>query len=117
MQISDKRWFIILFLVFISYFFCFQYSFAKNRDNHQSAHTVCKLNTGHYNGGILINPNNPIQLANYRVVKSVHFVKNFFFSLISVVVCLKYLKNNLKHINSEHARFLKRLLYPNHVFW
>ena len=78
---------------------------------------INELKAGNYNNQALINGNNPLQIVNYRTVKSGRFVKTLFTGIISVIVCLKYLKYKFKSINSEYARFLKLLLFPSHVFW
>lgn len=117
MQIILHKRFYVFLLVFAVHFFAGQGAFAKNTHSHKPSWANNQLKTGHYHSEALINENSPIQLVNYRTAKSVRFIKTLLIELMSLVVCLKYLKNQLKSINSKYARFLKLLLYPNHVFW
>lgn len=111
-------------LVFLAHFICADTLLAAN-SNQKGQISSHKLTTGHLRGSsntnnatdVLANCNNPLQVANYRLAKSSHFIKIFFIELISLAFCLGYLKNNLKCIYSRHARFLKLMLYPEHVFW
>ncbi|MDB4924787.1 MAG: hypothetical protein JWR23_843 [Mucilaginibacter sp.] len=118
MQTRDYRRFYIFLLVFAVQFLCTGNSFAKNLPSHKQSAAVSQLKASHHsNHEMVLNGNNQFQLLNYRTVKSGHFIKIFLIDLLSIFVCLKYLKNKLKSIYSEYARFLKLLLYPNHVFW
>jgi uncharacterized membrane protein len=117
MQNNTNRRFITFLLVFAVHFLFAGYSFAKSTHAHKSSDPVSQLKTGRHNSEVLVNGNNPLQLVNYRTSKTGHFLKILLIELISLIVCLKYLKNKLKGIYSEYARFLKLLLYPNHVFW
>jgi hypothetical protein len=117
MQSRNYRYICIILLAFASNILCAGSSFAKSSHHHKVLHAGSQLTAGHSNPEVIINGNNPFQLVNYRTVKTGHFIKVLLVDLFSLLVCLKYLKNKLKGIYSEYARFLKLLLFPNHVFW
>jgi hypothetical protein len=117
MQTIKYRRILVFFLAFAVHFLCITDSFAKAPHAHKTSWAVHELKTGRRNVEMLVNSNNPFQVLNYRTARPGHFLKVFLIELLSVFVCLKYLKNNLKDIYGEYARFLKLLLFPNHVFW
>jgi hypothetical protein len=117
MQIRVHQRVFLLFAVFAALFISAGRYSAHTTVPHKASWIVHELKTGHYNNQILINGNNPIQLVNYRTVKQSHFVKILLLGIFNLLVSLEYLKYTLRSINSEYARFLKLLLFPNHVFW
>lgn len=117
MKMREYKCHFLFFVIFAVHFLYTADSYANNTHSHASSWIIHELKTGHYNQEILINGNNPIQLVNYRTARPGHFVKILFTGISSLLAGLRYLKHNLKNINSEYARFLKLLLFPNHVFW
>lgn len=118
MQTRNYRRFYIFLLVFAVQFLCAGNLFAKNLHSHKQSAVGSQLKASQQrNHEMVLSGNNPLQLVNFRTVKGGHFIKIFLIDLLSIFVCLKYLKNKLKSIYSEYGRFHKLLLYPNHVFW
>lgn len=111
------RYLFLLISAFAANSMCATHCFAYNLHSHVSSCVIHELKPGRYNNELLVNGNNPLQLVNYRTPQSGQFVKILLIGIFSLLVSLKYLKYNLKNINSEYARFLKLLLFPNHVFW
>ncbi len=117
MKYSKYKHIFAFLAVFVMHYAYATKCFAANAQFHKSSWAVNPLKGDHYNNDVLSNGNNAIQIVSARTAKTGHFLKILFVAFISFAGCFKYLKNKLKAINSEYAQFLKRLLFPNHVFW
>src|ERR1700742_1153606 len=115
-MVKNKHVFVFLLAVFAN-FMQIRPAFAIIVHVPKSTWAKHELKQAKQNAEVLINGNNPFQLLNLRTSRPGHFIKVFLIELLSFFVCLKYLKNRLKEIHGEYVSFLKRLLFPKHVFW
>ncbi|BAU52428.1 hypothetical protein MgSA37_00589 [Mucilaginibacter gotjawali] len=118
-----KRFYVIIALFFALFLRAVPLFASQTLEKPVSA--VHKLNPAHNitasigNNGedIILNGSNYIQTANYRFQKTGHSFNSLFIELFSLFIFAEYLKNKRKTISSGYARFLRLLLFPNHVFW